>query len=185
MLTLNPIQPLARRSLSGRCVLAALLCLTFVGAAGAQTKMAVIDVEKILTDSDRGKAVIEEIKTFSKNKSEELVAMQKQIEALGKTFEDGRLSLAEDVLADMQKELEDKTIEIRRAQDDAERELKEMQSERFQKIEEDVLPIITEVGKDGGYTMILNKYQSGLVYADPMIDITPTVIERFDAAGSQ
>lgn len=111
--------------------------------------------------------------------------MQKQIEALGKTFEDGRLSLAEDVLADMQKELEDKTIEIRRAQDDAERELKEMQSERFQKIEEDVLPIITEVGKDGGYTMILNKYQSGLVYADPMIDITPTVIERFDAAGSQ
>ena len=43
---------------------------------------------------------------------------------------------------------------------------------------------INAVGREFGYAMIFNKYQSGLVYADDAIDVTNLVIERFNAAGA-
>jgi Skp family chaperone for outer membrane proteins len=46
-----------------------------------------------------------------------------------------------------------------------------------------VFPIINTLGKEGGYTLIFNKFQSGLVYADEAIDITDLVIQRLDGGG--
>ena len=177
--------PLSTRSLGG--ALAVLLfSLAFAAApASAQTpKLAVIDVEKILTDSERGKAVLGKIEEFRNTKAQSLKSMQESLVALNEEFQKGRLSLAEDRLAELQKQLEDRTIEMRRAQDDAERELREMQAAEFEAIEVAVLPIIQTVGREQGYTMIFNKFQSGLVYADEAIDITAAVIERFDQSGS-
>lgn len=164
---------------------AAVLCLVAVAPASAQTpKLAVIDVEKILTDSQRGKAVLGKIEEFRDSKAQSLKQMQDELVTLNDEFQKGRLSLAEDRLAELQKQLEDKTIAMRRAQDDAERELREMQASEFEAIEVAVLPIIQTVGEEQGYTMIFNKFQSGLVYADEAIDITAAVIERFDQSGS-
>ena len=170
----------------GTALAGLLVCLAFaVTPAVAQTpKLAVIDVEKILTESERGKAVLGKIEEFRNSKAQSLKAMQDSLVALNEEFQKGRLSLAEDRLADLQKQLEDKTIEMRRAQDDAERELREMQAKEFEAVEVAVLPIIQAVGKEQGYTMIFNKFQSGLVYADEAIDITGAVIERFDQSGS-
>jgi Skp family chaperone for outer membrane proteins len=35
-----------------------------------------------------------------------------------------------------------------------------------------------------GFTLIFNKFQGALVYADDSVDITDQVIERFDASSS-
>jgi len=159
------------------------LLLALAGAASAQSNLAVIDVEAILTGSERGKAVLGTLQEFKKTKESSLSSLGAELQKLQQKLADGRLSLAEDVLTEMQKELEDKSIAAKRAQDDAERELAELQKKEFAKIEEDVLKIISEVGKELGYTMIFNKYQGGLVYADESVDITALVIERFDQAG--
>ena len=177
--------PLSKRPVA--VALAGLLfSLVFVAApaSGQTPKLAVIDVEKILTESERGKAVLGKIGEFRNAKAQSLKSMQDSLVALNEEFQKGRLSLAEDRLADLQKQLEDRTIEMRRAQDDAERELREMQAKEFEAVELAVLPIIEAVGKEQGYTMIFNKFQSGLVYADEAIDITVAVIERFDQSGS-
>ena len=165
---------------------ALLFCLVVSSApALSQTpKLAVIDVEKILTNSERGKAVLGKIEEFRNTKAQSLKAMQDSLVALNEEFQKGRLSLAEDRLAELQKQLEDQTIAMRRAQDDAERELREMQATEFEAIEVAVLPIIQAVGKEQGYTLIFNKYQGGLVYADESVDITAAVITRFDESGS-
>jgi Skp family chaperone for outer membrane proteins len=36
------------------------------------------------------------------------------------------------------------------------------------------------VGREQGLTLIFNKFQSGLVYADQSVDITDDVIRRFN-----
>ena len=162
-----------------------LLIATLFLPAGlfAQQKLGVIDVERILRDSTRGKQVLEGLQSFSEQKKSELLAEQAVLEDLQKKFADSRLTLAEDKLADMQKELEDKTIGLRRMQDDAERELQKRQQQEFGKIEEEVLPIINTVGKELGYTLIFNKFQSGLVFADDGVDLTDLVIERYNGGG--
>jgi outer membrane protein len=82
----------------------------------------------------------------------------------------------------MTKELEDKTIAIRRFEDDAKRELDEARRRELGGLEQRILPIIDQIGKERGYTLIFNKFQSGLVYADETVDITDDVITRFNTS---
>ena len=49
-------------------------------------------------------------------------------------------------------------------------------------IDQRVMPVINQAGKDLGYTLIFRKFESGLIYADEAIDITSVIIQRLDAA---
>ena len=49
-------------------------------------------------------------------------------------------------------------------------------------LENKIKPVIDQLGKEMGLAAILNKFESGLVYASDAIDITDTVIKRFNDA---
>ena len=96
--------------------------------------------------------------------------------------EGGDVLVVDDKIAEMEKQLEEKVTGFRRFQEDAEKELGKSQEQAFADIERRVAPIIEQAGKEGGYTLMFNKYQSGLVYANEAADITNQIIQRFDAA---
>lgn len=149
-------------------------------AAQGGLKVAVIDVERILLESDRGKAALQEIDALRKEKQQEGQAMQQELSDLQDRFTEGRLSLSEDKLAELRKEIEDQTIALQRFNDDATRELTKKRNEVLDTIEKSVFPVINQIGEEGGFTLIFNKYNSGLVYADEAVDITARVIERYN-----
>jgi outer membrane protein len=43
--------------------------------------------------------------------------------------------------------------------------------------------IITEVGKEQGYTLVLERSTPGLIYAKEALDITDQVVQRFNKKG--
>jgi outer membrane protein len=165
--------------------LALLVAFGAAGAARAQggVKIAVIDVQRIVSDSTAGKAALERLKKLQDEKEAQAKTRQAELTNLQDQISKGRLSLAEDKLAAMNKDLEEKAIAFRRFQDDAQREVGKARDAALGEIERKVIPIIDQVGKEGGYTLIFNKFQSGLVYADQAIDITDQIIKRFDGAG--
>lgn len=175
-------KPASPKTLTVLLVLcAALLSVTPVFAqVSGGVKVAVIDVERILLESERGKAALAEIETLRAQKQEEGTTRQKEISDLRQRLADGRLSLSEDKLAELRKQAEDKMIALQRFQDDANRELSKKRDEVLKTIEDSVFPVINEVGKEGGYTLVFNKFSSGLVYADEAVDITSQVIERYN-----
>lgn len=168
----------------------AVLCAVATGTAPAaaqvteDVKVAVIDVERILLESERGKAALDEIEALRAQKQEEGEAMQQEIAELQQRIREGRLSLSEDKLSELQKELEDKSIALRRFQDDANRELSKKRDEVLKAVEDSVFPVINDVGEAGDYTLIFNKFSSGLVYADEAADITDEVIERYNESSA-
>jgi outer membrane protein len=145
-------------------------------------RVAVIDTEKILLSSTAGKKVVADLKKLQEQREKELGARAAELKELQTKINDGRLSLAQDKLADLSKQYEEKEIGIRRAQDDATRELNKKRDEMLAQIDQRVMPVINQVGKDLGYTMIFRKFESGLIYADEAIDITNVVIQRLDTA---
>lgn len=180
----------ARRACAaiGALVVGGLLCAT-LGAAPAQAqaqgvKVAVIDVQRLVTDSVAGKEALAKLKKLQDDKIAEGKAKQDEIEALRKKLNEGRLSLADDKIAELEKQLEEKVTSFRRFQEDAERELNKSRDNSFAEIERKVSPLIEAAGREGGYTLIFNKFQSGLVYADEAADITDLIIQRFDAAAA-
>jgi outer membrane protein len=108
--------------------------------------------------------------------------LQSELEALRDQFTKQRLTLSEQKLAEMTGQIEDKTIALQRFEDDAKRSLEEARRTSLGRLEERIMPIINEVGKERGLTLIFNKFQSGLVYADETVDITDDVIRRFNTA---
>lgn len=150
--------------------------------AAAQSKVAVIDVQRVVTESDPGKEVMQRLKALTDAKSQEGQALQQQMAALQDQFNKQRFTVSEARQAEMSKEIEDKQIMIRRFQDDAQREVQEAQRRELGRLEERILPIINQIGQEQGFTLIFNKFQSGLVYADEAIDITDDVIRRFNTA---
>ena len=148
--------------------------------AAAQTKIAVIDVQRVVSESDPGKEVMLRLKGLTDAKSQEGQALQQTFATLQDQFNKQRFTVSEARQAEMSKEIEDQQIAIRRFQDDAQREVQEAQRRELGALEERILPIINTVGQEQGFSLIFNKFQSGLVYADEALDITDDVIRRFN-----
>ena len=64
-----------------------------------------------------------DLKKLQEQRENELRARRQELKDLQTKINDGRLSLAQDKLADLSKQYEEKEIVLRRAQDDATREL--------------------------------------------------------------
>jgi len=47
-------------------------------------------------------------------------------------------------------------------------------------LEKAVMPVIDQIGKSNGFTIIFDITRPGIVYFDQAIDITPDVIKAFD-----
>jgi len=149
-------------------------------AAAQQLSIAVIDVQRVVTESDPGKQALQKLKELQDAKIDEGRALQQTLSGLQEQMAKQRFTLSEERLAEMNKQLEDGQIALQRFQDDAERELDEARRRELGGLEGRIIPVINQVGTERGFTVIFNKFQSGLVYADDSVDITDEVIRRFN-----
>jgi Skp family chaperone for outer membrane proteins len=151
-------------------------------AAPKPLKIGVIDPERIVRESVRGKQAIE---TLNKARDERLAEgnkMKQEIADLQKRVNDGRLSLGQDKLQQMSDEIQAKTVALQRFGEDAQQFMARREQEVMEPIEGQILRVINQVGAEQGFTLIFKKFESGLVFADQSVDLTQTVIQRFDAA---
>ena len=79
-------------------------------------------------------------------------------------------------------QISEKRIAMQRFAEDADKELGTTRARELQALESRIQPIVDSVGKEMQLAVIFNKFESGLVYANPTLDITETVITRFNAA---
>ena len=151
-------------------------------AQSTPARVAVIDVQKVLTQSTAGKAAYDKLKKMQDEKVEKAKSMDEEMRKLDTDINTKKISLSEDKLADMQKQLADKRIAMQRYAQDADREIGEARDRELQALEAKIKPVIDAIGKEMGIAVIFNKFESGLVYASDAIDITDTVIKRFNEA---
>jgi outer membrane protein len=153
--------------------------------AAKPLKIGVIDPERIVAESSRGKAIIA---TLNKARDERVAQgnrLKQEIADLQKQVDAGRLSLGEAKLKQLGDQIEDRTIALQRFGENAQRELAKMEQEQMGPVEEEILRLINQIGSEQGYTLIFKKFQSGLVFADQAVDLSPMVIQRFDSGAGK
>jgi outer membrane protein len=149
-------------------------------AAAQEVNIAVIDVQRVVTESDPGKEALQKLKLLQDAKIDEGRALQQELTTMQEQMSKQRFTLSEERLSELSKQMEDGQIALQRFQDDAERELDEARRRELGGLEGRIIPVINEIGAERGFTLIFNKFQSGLVYADDTVDITDDVILRFN-----
>jgi len=149
-------------------------------AAPAVPKIGVINVERLVQESALGKEAFGRVKKLSDQKKDEGEKLSKELRDMEQKLADQGSALADDKRDALQKTYQEKAIAFKRFQDDANRDLEAAQKKELGELERRVFPVINQVGKDKGFTLVFNKFQSGLVFADESIDITDEVLKVFN-----
>ncbi|MFH1177967.1 MAG: OmpH family outer membrane protein [Acidobacteriota bacterium] len=155
-----------------------------VGTAGAQEAaklpLAVIDVQQVVQESAAGKESMARLQKLQNDKITEGKRLNDVLETLRKQVATQRATLTDAKVAELEKQIEDKQVEMRRFQDDAQQQLEEGRRSELEALEKQIMPIINELGRELKLQLIFNKFQSGLVFADETLDITDQVLRRFN-----
>jgi outer membrane protein len=160
-------------------VVAALAAPMFAQTA-APARVAVINVQKVLAESSAGKVALERLKKMQDDRVAKAKKMDEDLQALDNQINTKKMSLSEEKLAEMTKDLSDRKISMQRYAQDADREVQEARDRSLQDLEKQIMPLINQIGKEMGFAAIFNKFESGLVYASDAIDITDMVVKRFN-----
>lgn len=179
---LSPVRILALLAVLAAPALTAHAQQPAAAAAPKPLKIGIIDPERIIANSARGKQAVERLTKERDTRLAEGNRLRQEIEALQKQMNDGRLSLGEAKLKQLRDQIEEKSISLQRFGENAQRELGKLEKELMEPLEEQILRIINQVGAEQGYTLIFKKFESGLVFADSSVELTQLVIQRFDAA---
>lgn len=152
--------------------------------AGAQalqpSRIAFVDVQRVLARSAAGVAAREQLER-------EKAAMQKQVdghrlevEKLRDDLEKKGQLLSAEARRDKQEALERKVRDVRRLVDDLQKELQRKEQELLAKVLNDVSGVVQKVGKERGYTMIVEKRGGAVVYGAAEADLTDEIVRAFD-----
>lgn len=156
------------------------LVLILFALSFAQQKIAFIDSNKVLQNSVGGKDVLKQLNDARSKKQNEYNAKLKEISDLRNRYSSQRYALSEDALNKLLNEIDQKETALKRFQEDAERELANLQARLFKKLQDEVNPIIEKIGQEGNYTLILDLATQGIIYYDRKADITDELIKRYD-----
>ncbi len=169
----------------GALALTAGLIVAPAAFAQGQYKIAVVNLDQVLVESEVGKALQAELNEFTTGVQAEGEAKTAAALELRQRIADGANTLAEDKLAELQQEYEAAATEVGRYRDDKQREGQKLQQEGLAKIEQQLQPVFEAIRDDGGYDLILNFAPGVVVMTSERIDITSLVVERLNAAAAQ
>jgi outer membrane protein len=154
----------------------------FLGSAlAADYKIAYVDIQRAVNESNAGKdakkAITKEVEKFQR-----LIAdKQKELQTLKESLEKQAPMLTPDARTTREKEYQNKLREFQRWGEDTQNEINQKRMEVERNISIGLLKVIQKVGADDGYTLILEKNESLVLFVSKTIDITDRVIKAYDA----
>jgi len=146
-------------------------------------KYGFVNVQRIASESAEGKAATTQVQALNNKKVEELNARNKQLQASQQKLESGGSVMSPQALAQLQKEIERQQVDIQRFTEDAQQEVTQLQQQLQDDFQRKLTPVIAQVASEKQLHMMFSVVDSGLVWGDPALDLTPEIIKRFDAAG--
>ena len=160
-----------------------LLCCTALPAVAAgEFKIAYIDLQKALNQSEAGKAAKEKIAQRVKEHETVFDGRQKELKKLKDDLEKQALLLSEEARGAKQRDFDQRLKEFQRATKDAQEEVQQKDADYTRAILEELSKVIQDFGTREGYSMILEKTESAVLYADPKVDVTDSLIKAYDAS---
>ena len=168
----------------GKILLHAIFITLLVSLSFAQetVKVGVVNSQEVLQKSAEGNAVMVRLQEKDKSNQSKLNKLDEEIRQLETKLNTQRLTLTQEALMNLSSDLEKKRTERKRFAEDSLRELQELRFRLFNKIQNELLPIIEQIGKERNMDIIFDLTNSGAVYFSPTIDITAEIIKRYDAS---
>jgi outer membrane protein len=164
------------------CVISAILILGWLGSSlASDLKIGYVDIQRAVNDCQAGK---EAKKTITKEfeKYQRLGAeKQKELQGMKESFEKQAPMLNPDARTTKEKEYQNKLREFQRWGEDSQNEINQKRVDLERTISIGLQKVIQKVGAEDGYTLVLEKNETIVLYVSKSIDLTDKIIKAFDA----
>ncbi len=157
-----------------------IVVLTSFSFAQQVSKIGVINSQEVLEKSAEGKRVLAQLEDKNKRNSGRIDKLDGDIRKLETEMSTQRLTLTQEALMQKSADLDRKRTERKRLAEDLLREMNELTARLFQRVQNELLPIIDKIGKEKDLDIIFDLAKSGAVYVNPVVNITAEVIKRYD-----
>jgi outer membrane protein len=160
--------------------------LIIAGASYAQqvTKIAIINSQKAFETSLEGKKALGQLQDRENKIKSDIQKMDDAIRLLENRMNTGRLTMTNEALIALQADIDKKSTERKRYEEDAARDAQQLSANLIQKIRVEMVTIIENLAKERGLELVLDTATSGVVTANPAIDITDEIVRRYDQSKS-
>ena len=159
-----------------------IIILFSMGYAQQTTKIGVVNAQEVLEKSTEGKRIIAQLEDKNKKNQNDIAKLDDEIRNLQTKLNTQRLTLTQEAMMNLNSDIERKQTQRKRFAEDSIREMNELSARIFKKVQDELIPIIQQIGKDMNLDVIFDLSQSGTLYFNPTIDLTEEVIKRYDAS---
>jgi outer membrane protein len=141
--------------------------------AVAEVKIGVINMERVMRESEPAKKASTKLEKEFKKRSLELDKSRQQVQAMQDDLEKNGVTLTDTARAAKSKELADLSREVQRKQREYNEDLNSRRNEELQSIVERTNSVIRSMAEKENFDLIVQE----AVYASPRVDITEKVIK--------
>jgi outer membrane protein len=146
-------------------------------------KIGVVDIELAITSTTEGKAAREEFARKQRDAEAKVQPMIEKYQGLEEDLKQKKFVLSDEALFQKQLDLAQMRNEIETKMKELEGQLQLDQKRIEAPLTKKLLDVINNVGKDSGFTMILRRDAPGLLYRREALDITDTIIQKYNQKG--
>lgn len=144
-------------------------------------KIGFVDLDRALNESRAGRSALEKLQTKVKETESRLLKEKQELERLRSDIDKKGLLLKEVERRNLEKEFQRRVRNYQREMRDSQEELNQRKNELMADILKGLEKVVTRIGKKEKFTLILERGQ--VLYTDQGVDITDTVIKRYDSNG--
>ena len=148
------------------------------------SKVAIVDFERAIVESAEGKKSSDKFNATLQSKQAEGEKRQKDLEDAQKKLQTQERTLSETAKANLQKEIDRRTTEMKRFSEDTQKEMQSLRDELLRPIAERASAILNGIATEQSYTLIVDvsNPQNNVVWFNPKNDITAELTRRIDAS---
>jgi outer membrane protein len=146
-------------------------------------KIGVVSFQKILENSEAGKAAKKELTTEGQAMEADLKKKSDEISELQQMLQRDTGIMTKEARDEKQWELTRKIDDVKALKKKYDRKIQELQAQLLSGIRQDLVTLIREYGQKQGYLMIIEDI--GVVYAPQSIEISDAIIKLYNEQYSQ
>jgi len=154
----------------------------FAQQAPPAFKVGIINSATAFETSAEGKKAYAQFQERDSKIKADIQKLDAAITALQNRMSTGRLTMTQEALVATQADIDKKTTERKRYEEDATRDFQQFQATIVGRIRAEMVNIIIALRKEKGLDFVLDLQTSGIVDFDPAMDITAEIVKRYDAA---
>ncbi|HZL97435.1 MAG TPA: OmpH family outer membrane protein [Terriglobales bacterium] len=167
---------------AGIILVAAAVAAIFAGTSLAEgLRVAIIDVNKILNDSEAGKGAKKKMEARYEELKKTIDAKQEEARKIKEEIDKQKVMVGKEKLKEKEDALQAKVNELRQLTQEGEREMQTRQSELTRDVLKSVESKVDVVVKADKLDLVLEK-SAGVVHYNPSMDITQRVLALVNGA---